>query len=362
MNRLISRIRRPVKRQHADDYLLIILLSFATSVAGTRLFLELADYPQLGRNGIHIAHVLWGGLLLFIASLLPLTLANRWVYLLSALLAGAGVGLFIDEVGKFITANNDYFFPAAAPIIYAFFLLTALLYARIRRSPPPDPRIELYHVLDAMEEVLDHDLDTSELSDIQNRLEAVASQQLYPELSQLAKALLRYLQRQDILLVTENPNFWQRISSRVHAFENHFVREKRLRALLIGGLAGAGLVSIAHMVQFTAGSFKPDVQVGNVAATYWFIVRVLLEALASIMLVASATFMIVGQVRRGITYSYYSLILSLTIVNLLVFYFDQFSTMVTALIQFGLLLLVIYYRRLYLLTETKNEFQSIFHK
>lgn len=362
MNRFVSQVRRPVKRQHADDYLLIILLSFASSVVGTRLFLELTDYPQLGGGGIHIAHVLWGGLLLFIANLLPLILANRWVYLLSAILAGTGAGFFIDEVGKFITANNDYFFPAAAPIIYAFFLLTTLLYARIRRSLPPDPRIELYYVLDAMEEVLDHDLDNSERSDIQKHLESVVTQQLYPELSQLAMALLEYLKRQDILLATDPPDFWQRISRRVQAFENRFVNEKRLRALLSGGLAGVGLVSITHMMQFLAGSFTPDVQVGNLAATYWFIARVLLEALASTMLVASAIFMIVGQVRRGTSYSYYSLILSLTIVNLLVFYFDQFSTVITAAFQFALMLLVIYYRRHYLPTEMKNEFQPILHK
>jgi hypothetical protein len=42
----------------------------------------------------------------------------------AALLSGVGLGLFIDEVGKFITSNNNYFFPLAAPIIYLAFLLT----------------------------------------------------------------------------------------------------------------------------------------------------------------------------------------------------------------------------------------------
>src|SRR6476619_4503640 len=120
-------INQPVRRAGARQHVLVTLLSFASSVILTRLFLQLTGYPQLGGGTLHIAHVLWCGLLLFAASILPLVFANRWVYTLTALLSGAGVGLFIDEVGKFITQGNDYFFPAAAPVIYASFLLTVLL-------------------------------------------------------------------------------------------------------------------------------------------------------------------------------------------------------------------------------------------
>src|SRR3954447_26074324 len=94
----IGHIRKPVKREDAEQYLVITLLGFAASVILIRLCLELTGYPQLGNSELHIAHVLWGGLLLFAASLLPLFFANRWVYKVSALLAGVGVGLFIDEV------------------------------------------------------------------------------------------------------------------------------------------------------------------------------------------------------------------------------------------------------------------------
>jgi hypothetical protein len=133
MQSSVRYIRKPVKREGAEQYLVITLLSFAAAVILIRLFLELTGYPQVGNSELHIAHVLWGGLLLFVASLLPLIFANRWVYRAGALLAGVGVGLFIDEVGKFITQSNNYFYPAAAPIIYAFFLLIVLLYLQVRR-------------------------------------------------------------------------------------------------------------------------------------------------------------------------------------------------------------------------------------
>ncbi len=53
---------------------------------------------------------------------------NRWAYTWTSVISGVGVGRFIDEVGKFNTQNNDYFFPTVAPIIYAFFLTSVLIY------------------------------------------------------------------------------------------------------------------------------------------------------------------------------------------------------------------------------------------
>jgi len=69
MESAIKSTRKPVKREDAEQYLIITLLSFAASVILIRLFLELTGYPQVGNSELHIAHVLWGGLLLFAASL-----------------------------------------------------------------------------------------------------------------------------------------------------------------------------------------------------------------------------------------------------------------------------------------------------
>src|SRR5438270_740868 len=69
MNAPIRRIRRAVKRENAERYLMVTLVSFAGAVILIRLFLELTGYPQVRNSKLHIAHVLWGGLLLFVATL-----------------------------------------------------------------------------------------------------------------------------------------------------------------------------------------------------------------------------------------------------------------------------------------------------
>ena len=71
------KIRSVFRRDGAENYLLISLVAFGVMVIFTRVFLQLTGFPQIGNSVLHITHALWGGLLLFIAVLLPLGLANR---------------------------------------------------------------------------------------------------------------------------------------------------------------------------------------------------------------------------------------------------------------------------------------------
>src|SRR4030095_2235738 len=68
-----KRIWKPVVDQSADSLWLLLITSMSVTVLVTRVYLEMAGYPQIGDSTYHIAHVLWGGLLLFIALTLPLS-------------------------------------------------------------------------------------------------------------------------------------------------------------------------------------------------------------------------------------------------------------------------------------------------
>ena len=182
------KIRSIISRKHAEGYLLTSLVSFAVTVIFTRVFLQLAGFPQIGNSVLHIAHALWGGLLLFVAVLLPLALANRWALQASAVLSGLGIGLFIDEVGKFITQTNDYFFAPALSLIYGFFLLCVFLFLLFRRSHQEDPRRAMYHAYEGLQDALDSDLDSSEAAKIEAQL-AIAKRSDREEIVSLADLL-----------------------------------------------------------------------------------------------------------------------------------------------------------------------------
>lgn len=102
-------------------------IAAVTTILCIRTELWLTHYPQLGGHGLHIAHLLWGGLLMVIALGILLSLIGRRARWPAALIGGVGFGFFIDELGKFITADNNYFFKPAAGVIYVVFVTLFLV-------------------------------------------------------------------------------------------------------------------------------------------------------------------------------------------------------------------------------------------
>ena len=134
----------------------IFFVSGVATLLLTRFYLALAGFPQVGGAGLHIAHLLWGGLLLLVALVMLLAFLGRSMQRVAALLGGVGFGLFIDELGKFLTSTNDYFFQPAVAIIYLVFVALFLTFRTIERVRRFTPRELQANAFDEAVEVVLH--------------------------------------------------------------------------------------------------------------------------------------------------------------------------------------------------------------
>ncbi len=120
------------------------LFAAVATVLIIRAFLAVAGYPQVGGNsGLHVAHVLWGGLLMGVAIVVMEIFPGTLVRVRAAVIGGIGFGLFIDEVGKFLTKDVNYFFKPAIAIMYAVFVIGYLAVREVLERRPLNDRRRL---------------------------------------------------------------------------------------------------------------------------------------------------------------------------------------------------------------------------
>ncbi len=115
--------RWPARSYDLHQNLTVLFVCAVATVVFTRGFLAATGYPQVGGSKLHIAHVLWGGLLLLTGLITTLAFLSPTAKPIAAVVGGVGFGLFIDEVGKFVTKDVNYFYRPAIAIIYVSFVV-----------------------------------------------------------------------------------------------------------------------------------------------------------------------------------------------------------------------------------------------
>lgn len=151
--KLITKI--PIAR-NIDSAVLaeIFFVNAILSIIAIRVFLSLTNYPQLGGGELHIAHMLWGGILMLSAIFLTLFTIGKAGLYISAILGGLGFGTFIDELGKFITSDNNYFFRPTIAIIYLLFVILFFLFRYVFIKKSFTPREYLINAADFLREII----------------------------------------------------------------------------------------------------------------------------------------------------------------------------------------------------------------
>jgi hypothetical protein len=151
-----------IRSVEGENLLEIFFVTAVASVLGIRFFLAITGYPQLSGKGLHIAHVLLGGLLMMLALAITLAYINKSAHYAAAFIGGFGFGAFIDELGKFITGDSDYFYKPTVALIYITFILLYLGIDAFVRRPTLTSQERLINVLEITKEVALGDLDHRE--------------------------------------------------------------------------------------------------------------------------------------------------------------------------------------------------------
>lgn len=161
--RLTPRLRyQPVRSIDIGTRQDAFLISAVATIVVIRLQLWATNYPKLGGGNLHIAHLLYGGFLMMIAIILMLSFLGRGSRRIGAVLGGVGFGFFIDELGKFVTTDNNYFFKPTAAIVYLVFITIYFVTRWTRNRVGFSEREYLFNAIDIFAEASRHDLDERE--------------------------------------------------------------------------------------------------------------------------------------------------------------------------------------------------------
>jgi hypothetical protein len=215
-----------------------LVVCAVSTVLLTRSFLALAGYPQVGGSKFHIAHVLYGGLLLLAACIVLLALLNPAAKIVAAVLGGIGFGLFIDEVGKFVTKNVDYFYRPAIAIIYVCFVLLFGVIRWLGRR-----RFSAGEALLIAAETLKQDAVGNLTAERRARVLALLTET--GAHGALADGICDLLDRAQ--LARDEPSLFGRIADRARIFWSQLTTHRLFRTLIFGLLAAGVATSGAEL-------------------------------------------------------------------------------------------------------------------
>jgi hypothetical protein len=316
-----------VRDAEAGANLQLFLVSAVAALLATRLFLSLTGYPRIGgSSGLHIAHLLWGGLLMVVAQVMLLSVlgkrAKRW----AAIVGGLGFGLFVDELGKFVTSDNDYFFQPTIALIYVIFVALFLAFKVIERRSLSGDEL-LVNSADRLREIVQAGATRAEVVRARRLLDRSGAE------GPLAQSI-----RDAIDAATRVPERPSSVARAAHLAWHTYDRLVRTawfhRAIVLVFVLQAMLgLTLALGIEWTAGSIGRFVRDGAVIA-----------ALASFGMILVGIARLRSGKARLAAYRWFerALLVSVLITQVIIFWYDQLGGLNGLVVDLALLAVLRY--------------------
>jgi hypothetical protein len=209
------------------------------------MILAATGWPQLGGGKIHFAHLLWGGIGMLLAFILFMAMQGRLWDFLATLSAGIGFGLFLDELGKFITSDNDYFFRPAVAVMYVLFVVLFFVFRWLGQVDRMGPETALVNAFDFAKEAVMRAMDTGERD---QALYVLARADQADPMVQALSTVLRGVRPPD-----SGPGAVQRVRMRVKAWWTRLVEQRWFRRFVLWWFVLTTLALLLEPVAYVSG-------------------------------------------------------------------------------------------------------------
>lgn len=339
------------QRYYASGYAMQILVVAIATVLSTRLFLNIAGYPylldlfRLNSDTLHISHIMFGGLFLYLGGAINLFFHGKKVRQLSAVFLGIGLGLFVDEVGKFITHDYNYFYQPAAMIIYIVFLLVFATYSYLVNSSYKQNEEKLYQIFEKFEEIIEEDFEITEKKYLLAQIESLSfSKKNTPFLA--LKKQLKYLVKNMPVKKDKSRQGWFDFLKKTieEIYANFFLKPRFTRFIILFFVA----YSISTLIESGYYLFFKNYKLVDYLLTnfslpitasqpYILAIAQMTASTISNLFIIIGVYFYTSNKLKGLRYFKNGLVLKILLVRPFSFYFDQFSAAVGALFDICLL-------------------------
>lgn len=341
-----------IKREDASESVLTVMIWAIFSLFLARIYLKLTGYPQIGHGLWHISHALLGGLIMTIGTMVSLTLQDGRVKKIAAGIFGFGLGWFIDEMGKYLTRDYNYFFRPGVLIIYIFFVGLFLIYRYLERLQAKSNGSWYQSVVNQMKEIDGDSLSKSSKKAMIKKLEKILESRDKKYQPMAAKMLLMIKKMKvnkdkkvtgaivwtkGIFRVTYDKIFKRKLVVwGLWAYSIYFSVTKIWDILMIG-TSKQKMMMVQHFYEDYNFFGKSDI--------YMIVFEIAFDLVASVLFLMGARYFWSKKRLRGIGFFKYGLYVSIFLVSICRFYFKQLDGLYEVFISIILLEILDQYQK-----------------